>query len=57
VVRSEEDGVCILSSKINPIGVYQVQQDTLIQWTKGGGDYALSFQEVTGCQNMMYRVH
>jgi len=54
---SEEDGVCVLSSKISATNVYQIQQDTLIQWTDTDGrDLALSFQEISGCQDIFDQI-
>lgn len=54
---SEEDGVCVLSSKIRAANVYQIQQDTLIQWTDTDGrDLALSFQEISGCQDIFDQI-
>ncbi|KAI9183762.1 component of IIS longevity pathway SMK-1-domain-containing protein [Polychytrium aggregatum] len=53
-VKSEEDASVVLLSRISPdSGVYQRQQDTLIVWSEPSGeDYALSFQEAQGCQDI-----
>jgi protein phosphatase-4 regulatory subunit 3 len=43
----------ILNSNIQTHYIYQLQQDTLIQWTEDTNlDYALSFKEISRCQNI-----
>eukprot|EP01032_Pedospumella_encystans_P018134 gene18134-20651_t len=56
VIRSEEnDGVIFFQSKVITDDVYEIQGDNIIMWREvhaNGGmglDYALSFQEATGC--------
>ncbi|KAL7275412.1 Platinum sensitivity protein [Rhizina undulata] len=50
-VRSEEQDVILLETRIVKEDTYQKQQETLIVWTEQpeGPDMALSFQEPAGC--------
>jgi hypothetical protein len=54
VARSEADfKKVVLQTTIRPNDSYQRQQDTLIVWTEpSGADYALSFQDPDGCQEI-----
>ncbi|XP_067007225.2 serine/threonine-protein phosphatase 4 regulatory subunit 3-like [Anabrus simplex] len=51
-VRAEADGTLLLESKIHPDTAYQKQLDTLIVWSGDNFDYALSFQEKDGCDEI-----
>nr|GAT52302.1 predicted protein [Mycena chlorophos] len=54
IARSERSFAdVILSSPIDPMNVYQRQQETLILWTeRNGADFALSFQDPQGCSEV-----
>ncbi len=57
VVISENDGSCLLESKIQPETAYQKQQETLIVWSEGDSmDLALSFQEKAGCDDIWEKI-
>ncbi|KAK2149303.1 hypothetical protein LSH36_455g01017 [Paralvinella palmiformis] len=57
LVRSEEDGSILLESKIQALTAYQKQQDTLIVWSEADNyDYALSFQEKAGCDEIWEKI-
>ncbi|VDD81859.1 unnamed protein product [Mesocestoides corti] len=57
VVISENDGSCLLESKIQPETAYQKQQETLIVWSEGENmDLALSFQEKAGCDDIWEKI-
>lgn len=57
VVISENDGSCLLDSKILTETAYQKQQETLIVWSEGDNvDLALSFQEKAGCEDIWEKI-
>jgi len=56
LVRSEDDGSCLLESRIQTDTVYQKQEATLIVWSEGDNDLALSFQEKEGCDEIWEKI-
>lgn len=56
IVRSEDDGSMLLESKIQSHTAYQKQQDTLIVWSELDNDYAISFQEKAGCDEIWQKI-
>ena len=54
LVKSENDGQILLDSEIRQDTNYSKQQETLIVWSEDNSDLALSFQERTGCEEVVF---
>ena len=53
IVKAESDGKLILNSKIHSDKKYEKQQELIILWSETDGtDFALSFQEKSGCDEI-----
>lgn len=53
IARAENTHEILLNCVVRVSDVYQRQQDTLIVWTEPDGtDFALSFQDVEGCNEV-----